>query len=454
MGEEKSAWVVDVTGLDIDVDISHAGGGPWLGDMEQESRIESSLSQQSPLSNNGTSSGEGDVIITSPNTLQYLFEERVACPPKMRNPMDLCTIHSGISTQRSARSRYFQEEESSATESVLCVFALFLRPEPVYLSLACPEPRGVDVMRAVLLHALTIERQLRGYSSDPFFYKLHIADQMGNFNYPLSSRAPIRDFDCFGIEPTPGAQMVGYDRGGLQQFPASDIRLTVRIFCTVSRKTYDHQCIAPADLLVGKLELMIARLLPNNPIVRKSLKIVCGKLLFSPSEVVNLGPGLGGGTGKLEDHTVLTLFRCGIREVQVLSEAESVVAKEDLETPSQIQTSLIESHTTQVQVTHVNHEGDREPALLSLMAENMTIIGPTVQRRKRFSEIRSLQYFPEKKAIEIIYPRGSFSSSDRIELGSADICSAVYARLELQLTELENQPAADVSFWRRLKFWS
>lgn len=262
--------------------------------------------------------GAGEVLVLSPNTLQERFVERMKSAPFMPNPFDLCTVHDPVDGEQAVLKGSFFEKES---KHVLKVFFPCVQNAPVYFSLHTENHRkttGAQVLTALLSQALRHERESMGFSSDETRYELFVTDSEGNKLKRLRLEDPILEKTTFTVQlKYPKDPLSKNQRKGLLPMPESDICFFVYVQFESLGTASVYKCVFPAEILTRTLEIMIRRQLPAISISPGSLRIIYRNEKLPPSARVDLGPGVGGATGPLADHTVLTLYRCGVKEVEV-----------------------------------------------------------------------------------------------------------------------------------------
>lgn len=262
--------------------------------------------------------GAGEVLVLSPNTLQEAFVERMKSAPFIPNPFDLCTVHDPADGEQAVHKGSFFEKEN---KHVLKVFFPCVQNAPVYFSLHTENPRkstGTQVLTALLSHALRRERESMGFSSDETRYELFVTDSEGNKLKRLRLEDPILEKTTFNVQlKNPKDKFSKTERKGLLPMPESDICFFVFVQFESLGTASVYKCVFPAEILTRTLEIMIKRQLPALSITQGSLRIIYRNEKLPPSAWVDLGPGVGGATGPLAEHTVLTLYRCGVKEVEV-----------------------------------------------------------------------------------------------------------------------------------------
>eukprot|EP00796_Vickermania_ingenoplastis_P002199 gene2199-1366_t len=463
-------WVVDVSGLDLEADMVRAETRTWATEIDRELSLGSGALNVVGAPVGGLQldpsyidMGPGEIITFSPDTLEENFLRQLRSAPAIPSPFDLCTIHDPSEVRITGRESYFFDEEESNGPKILKVFAQFVRQEPVYISLKAATPhRGIDLIKAVLLQVLAREIQSHGFTNNEKAYNLYIADGMGNSEVSMNPGAPIGNFDCFAIQPKPIARVGTQELAtGMQPSTASDIRLTVRVHDAVAKKVYTHECIAPADMVAGRLEPMIARLLPNNRIMRNSIRIYCCDAWVRPWETCDLGPGIGASTGTIGEHTMLSLYRCGVRTVEVQTTGGRVVNPNDAGTRDDVkdvQMSLTGAKAThKVEVVRIDANSTRQPRILIVTAEELITsryggVGfPVNNKVRKIADIEKLTIDSPRRTIRFEYkhPWRTPPEVDVFEFTSANKCMGVYKKLTI-LREQMSEENAGKNLWFRL----
>lgn len=460
-------WIVDTTGIDVAADVSRAeyrrSGSEWQQELAPSSSL---LRTQPGIGANDSDAGvAGEVIVLSPLTLKETFFRNTESAIPMKDPMDLCTVHQEGTTHatQSMNDLFFDDDLESSQEAqpapILRVFCDFLQEAPVHILLKAPHPNGEDVVKAILLQVLARAREAMGYSSNPTYYQLFMADSDGNSEMPINLFMPIQHFDCFCIKPLIIAKLVGFQRHGLLPSTSTDILLIVHVQHLTQCKVYHHSCIAPADMLADRLEAMISTSLPNNPVVKGSLRICYGHLELKTTDSFDMGPGIGPISARIGDRTILSLYRCGVREVSVRTEyiKEDPVSFDEEELPD-VEMTMDEAKKVvlQLPVTLVMANGARLQRLLVSTSSSLITIRVGLSDNKK--TVRSIYDIDEvtstlhKPSLQISYKYGK-EEPEIFEFASINACAKMLKKIKLLMEDKEINQTKKPHWFQRIFHW-
>lgn len=344
-------WGVDLDGIgDIDLDVGYADCDKWGLDPFAEPFAIDSIGQEfssgEPVGVPGGGGGDGggilpamervsipslpipvdsvsaegveEVVVLSPTSLQEAFHERMKAAPVLPNPFDLCQVYDTSEGEEAMKKTFFIGEDSN---HVLKAFFRDIHSSPVYFLLRqvpSSKATGRDVVKAVIRHAFRRSREVFGYSSDETQYQLFSANSEGEWKTELELQDPIGDIRFFSVFPFGPRISHPIDAApGLLPTTAFDIRLSVRVRDVCSNKIWVYDCVVPADMLAAGLEGMIRSLLPGLIFEDGTFRIVYGDSEYLPWEEADFSAWMGYGTGTIGQQTVLTLYRCGVRYVEI-----------------------------------------------------------------------------------------------------------------------------------------
>lgn len=296
------------------IGVTGGGGGGGI------SKIERLSIPLPPVIMDPSSSGEGirEVLVLSPNSMKESVLDRIRSAPSIPNPFDFCTVYDASEGEEAMGQTYFFEEEANR---VLKVFFPCLRVDPVYFLLhSVPSCRatGGDVLKALLYQVFRRKREEFFFSSDVTLYDLYVSNSKGDPIEKVELNSCIQKHNEFCVFPGDVKSVILLNQGKeLPPIPHDDIRLTVHVFYPSYYEGDEYECVAPADMRTEDLEKFITRVLPNIDIIPGSLGILYRGTVLNPKEEIDLGVGVGSRAGPLGFQTLLTLYRCGLREVEV-----------------------------------------------------------------------------------------------------------------------------------------
>lgn len=439
---------MDISELDVESDMRRAEGNTWAPESGREMSVETgntggvSTTAVMDFSSMEMELALGEVVTMGPLSLEENYLNEVSSAPPMPDPFMLCNLHDESEADSFGRKSYFFDEQESKSR-ILKVFCSFLHDKPLYISLLAERPKGEDLIKAVLMQALAREREQKGFTTNEKSYRLFMSDGEGHPEIAVNHTMGLDDFDCFCIQAKPIAHLDFHNRPGLYPSTASDIRLQVHVVCMVENKVYHHECIAPADMLAERLEPLITRLLPNNPIVRSSLRICYGNTWLRTSDECDFGPGVGGNTGRVGEHTMLSLYRCGVREVKLGTGSARTVMPTEAEGVECTEISLDDAKTTQnIPVVQVTENGTLQHGVLRIVGEFIVSVQKQTKQRtaRRICDIEEVEIDDNK--MNIIYKRRSRLEADTYRFVSPQQCLEISTKLKLLVSELNRREEA------------
>lgn len=369
----------------------------------------------------------------------------------IRDPAASSTFTSAstanTSSPKNALVSPFNNTSWSANETALQVSVHFnflpspaLPLSPITFMMPNHDFCGSDIVRSFLYRLIATDASLeQQYSTDPHCYKLYIADELTGepeMAVQLDHSAP--NFVCYFVEPLLAAQLKLFpQRSALLPAPSDNIMLRVQVRSRdTPNRAVSRMCVIPCDLVVERLESVVAGLLPACEITQGSLRVVYGPLELSVHERYNFGMGCGNLYCPISQLTVLALHRFGVSEVvvtgcttddastglgnSVMRTGEDIVIEMKLEEAMSFQ---------QFEVISTNRYGAQQQRLLCVDGEHLYTVRPNITdtlpqtTERMIADIEDVRCFANKPLyMEIEYAPSSGFEIDRFE------CTTAYNR--------------------------